>query len=38
VDFISELLSKIDGIDILEPDSLKARIRGIMEAAIERNS
>lgn len=37
VDFISELLSKIDGIDILEPDSLKARIRGIMEAAIGRN-
>ena len=37
VDFVSELMSKIDGLDVLEPASLKARISGIMEAALARN-
>ena len=37
VDFVSELMSKIDGIDVLEPASLKARVRAILETAMERN-
>ena len=37
MDFISELMSKIDGLDVLEPASLKARVRAILEAAMERN-
>jgi hypothetical protein len=37
IDFISELLSKIDGLDVLEPASLKARIRSILEEALKRN-
>ena len=37
MDFVSELLSKIDGLDVLEPASLKARVRAILEAAMERN-
>ena len=37
VDFISELQSKIDSLDVLEPASLKARIREILEAALRRN-
>lgn len=37
VDFVSELMSKIDGLDVLEPASLKARVRAILEAAMERN-
>lgn len=37
IDFISELLSKIDGLDVLEPASLKARMREILENALRRN-
>ena len=37
IDFISELLSKIDGLDVLEPASLKARIRSILDDALKRN-
>ena len=37
IDFISELLSKIDGLDVLEPASLKQRLRTILEAALSRN-
>ena len=37
IDFVSELMSKIDGLDVLEPASLKARIRKIMEDALKRN-
>ena len=37
IDFISELMSKIDGLDVLEPASLKAKIRSILEDALRRN-
>lgn len=37
IDFISELLSKSDGLDVLEPASLKAKMRHIMEEALKRN-
>ena len=37
IDFISELMSKADGLDVLEPASLKEKIRGIMEEALKRN-
>ncbi len=37
IDFVSELLSKIDGLDVLEPASLKARINSILEEALKRN-
>ena len=37
IDFISELMSKMDGLDVLEPASLKAKIHQIMKAALERN-
>ena len=37
IDFISELMSKMDGLDVLEPASLKQKIRKIMEDALERN-
>ena len=37
IDFISELLSKTDGLDVLEPASLKERMRGILEDALRRN-
>ena len=37
IDFISELLSKIDGLDVLEPASLKERMRSILEEALRRN-
>ena len=37
IDFISELLSKTDGLDVLEPASLKAKIRSILEEALRRN-
>ena len=37
IDFISELLSKTDGLDVLEPASLKARMRSILEEALKRN-
>ena len=37
IDFISELLSKIDGLDVLEPASLKQKIRDILDNAIKRN-
>ena len=37
IDFISELLSKIDGLDVLEPASLKERMRNILEEALRRN-
>jgi len=37
IDFISELLSKTDGLDVLEPASLKERMRGILEEALRRN-
>lgn len=36
IDFVSELLSKIDGLKVLAPDSLKARIRTILEEALNR--
>ena len=38
IDFISELMSKTDGLDVLEPASLKARIHRILEEALKRNS
>ena len=37
IDFISELLSKIDGLDVLEPASLKEQMRSILEEALRRN-
>ena len=37
IDFISELLSKTDGLDVLEPASLKIKIRSILEEALRRN-
>jgi predicted DNA-binding transcriptional regulator YafY len=37
IDFISELLSKIDALDVLEPQSLKEKIRQILEDALKRN-
>jgi hypothetical protein len=37
IDFISELLSKTDGLDVLEPASLKERMHGILEEALRRN-
>ena len=37
IDFISELMSKSDGLDVLAPATLKARIRQIMKSALERN-
>jgi hypothetical protein len=37
IDFISELLSKVDGLDVLAPASLKAHMRSIMEDALRRN-
>ena len=37
IDFVSELLSKIDGLDVLESASLRAKIRGILEEALRRN-
>ena len=37
IDFVSELLSKIDGLDVLEPASLRAKIRDILEEALRRN-
>ena len=37
IDFISELLSKTDGLDVLEPVSLKKKMRGILEDALKRN-
>lgn len=37
IDFVSELMSKIDGLDVLEPASLKQKIRDILTKALERN-
>ena len=37
IDFVSELMSKADGLDVLEPASLKAKMRSIMEEALRRN-
>ena len=37
IDFISELMSKMDGLDVLEPASLKAKIHQIMKDALDRN-
>ena len=37
IDFVSELMSKADGLDVLAPATLKARIRQIMKSALERN-
>ena len=37
IDFVSELLSKTDGLDVLEPQSLKKKIRQILEDALRRN-
>ena len=37
IDFVSELLSKIDGLDVLKPASLKEKMRQIMEDALRRN-
>ena len=37
IDFISELMSKTDGLDVLAPANLKAKIRKIMKDALERN-
>ena len=37
IDFVSELLSKTDGLDVLEPQSLKEKIRQILEDALRRN-
>ena len=37
IDFISELMSKADGLDVLEPASLKEKMRSIMEEALKRN-
>ena len=36
IDFISELLSKVDSLDVLQPESLKLRMRSILEEAIAR--
>lgn len=32
-----ELLSKIDGLDVLQPESLRERVRQILEGALRRN-
>lgn len=37
IDFVSELLSKIDGLDVLEPQSLKEKIRNILDDALSRH-
>lgn len=37
IDFVSELMSKIDGLDVLEPEGLKQQIQQILEAALRRN-
>ena len=37
VDFISELQSKIDRLDVLEPQSLKEKVRNILAAALSRH-
>lgn len=37
IDFVSELLSKIDGLDVLEPQSLKEKISRILNDALKRN-
>ena len=37
VDFISELQSKIDSLDVLEPQSLKEKVRNILAAALSRH-
>ena len=37
IDFISELLSKADSLDVLQPASLQDKVRSIMEAALRRN-
>ena len=37
IDFVSELLSKIDGLDVLQPESLRERVRQILEGALSRN-
>ncbi|MBE6261005.1 MAG: WYL domain-containing protein [Prevotella sp.] len=37
IDFVSELMSKVDGLDVLEPASLKAKMRHIMEEALKRS-
>jgi hypothetical protein len=37
IDFVSELLSKIDGLDVLEPQSLKEKISRILNDALRRN-
>ena len=37
IDFVSELLSKIDGLDVLEPQNLKEKIRKILDDALRRN-
>ena len=38
IDFISELLSKIDGLEVLKPENLRAKIRAILEESLRRNS
>lgn len=37
IDFISELLSKADGLDVLAPASLKEKMRSILTEALRRN-
>ena len=37
IDFVSELLSKIDGLDVLEPQSLKEKMRKILADALSRH-
>ena len=37
IDFVSELLSKIDGLDVLEPQSLKEKISRILNDALRLN-
>ena len=37
VDFISDLQSKIDSLDVLEPQSLKEKVRNILAAALSRH-
>ena len=37
IDFVSELMSKTDYLDVLEPASLKEKIRGILSEALKRN-
>ena len=37
IDFVSELLSKIDGLDVLEPQSLKEKMRNILDDALSRH-